>query len=126
MKRIVIQILIYSMPMLCFARRYGNPHLYEFGLPSGEEVGTSLLKAIPLLVIGFIIAYACMWSKKEGEKTSNFGCVGIVIMAIGGIFLLPLLAYVELIFQSVLGIVFLIGIIVAVCYGIYSLFKSNK
>ena len=85
MKRLVIQILIYSIPTLCFAKRYGNPHLYEFGLPSGEEVGASLLKAIPLLVIGFIIAYACMWSKKDGEKTSNFGCVGIVIMAIGGI-----------------------------------------
>jgi hypothetical protein len=114
------------MPMLCLAKRYGNPHLYELGLPSGEEVGTSLLKAIPLLVIGFIIAYACMWSKKDGEKTSSFGCVGVVIMAIGGIFLLPLLAYVELIFQSILGIVFLIGIVIAVCYGIYSLFKSNK
>ena len=57
MKRLFLQIFLFLLPIICAAKPYGGgPRLYEFGLPSGDEVGSSLLKAIPLLVIGFIIA----------------------------------------------------------------------
>lgn len=124
MKKIV-QFAIFLLPTNCLAARHGGPLLSDFGLPSGDEVGTSLLKAIPFLVIGFIIAYVCMWSKKDGEKTSNFGCIGILLMAVGFVFLLPLLVYVELIVNSIIGVVFTMAIIGAICYGIYSLYKSK-
>jgi len=125
MKSFLSEIVLFLLPSICMAKQYGGPHLYDFGLPSGDEVSSSLMKSIPLLILGFIIAYFSMWSKKDGEKRSNFGCVGIIIMGIGGIFLLPLLAYVELIVNSLIGIVLMVVIIGAIGYGIYSLFKSK-
>ena len=69
-----------------------------------------------------------MWNddKKERSKAEqNTGCVGCLIMLIGGAFLIPLLAWVEALFSSVLGVVVVIGIIVLITTGIWNFFNKK-
>ena len=123
-KKLFLILALALFAVMPFAQRgYDGTHLYDLGLPDGEEVGSSLLKAIPLLLIGFLICWFTMWRKEKqesGSEPSNWGCVGCAIMVVGGFFLLPLLAWVELIFQSALGI----GIAIAVVVGIIALIIS--
>ena len=56
-------------------------------------------------------------------ESTYLGCLGTILMIIGGIFLLPLLAWVEYIFQSALSI----GIVIAVVAGgIYAIVNWLK
>ena len=111
---------------------YDRGRLYDFGLPDGKETGDSLVIAIPLLIIGFIICWFTMWSdsnRTTGEnKTKDYlGCGGCLIMVIGGFFLLPLLTWVEAIFSSVLSILIVIGIAITIITAVYNYFnKSNN
>ncbi|MBQ6228450.1 MAG: hypothetical protein IJK08_07815 [Prevotella sp.] len=126
MKRFCSLIIFLIISNIILA--YGEGRLYDFGLPKGEEVGNSLIIAIPLLIIGFIICWFTMWNddKKERSKAEqNTGCVGCLIMLIGGAFLIPLLAWVEALFSSVLGVVVVIGIIVLITTGIWNFFNKK-
>lgn len=125
-KRLYTLLLIFTFSLLSKAQHgYDSGHLYDFGLPDGKEVGDSLLKAIPLLLIGFLICWFTMWSKEKQESGngSNWGFLGCGLMIVGGFFLLPLLAWVELLFQSALGIAIVIAIIIAIIAFIAKFFK---
>lgn len=119
-KRLLLLFLTVLATASTYAQRgYDGSHLYDFGLPDGKEVGDSLLKAIPLLIIGFIILYTT--SKME---STYLGCLGTILMIIGGIFLLPLLAWVEYIFQSALSIGIVIAVVVGGIYAIVNWLKK--
>jgi len=125
MKKIFTIALSLLSSIICFAQRGGTERSYEIiGLADGDEIGESLKIAIPLLIVGFLIAYIFMWSKKDTSKTSNasanIGCLGIIIMAIGAFFLLPLLAWVEYIFVNIMTIGFAIVVVGVIIYFIYS------
>lgn len=67
-----------------------NRRSYEvIGLPKGDEVSESLIIAIPLIIIGFLICYFTWWSKdaqKARDSSSStssgkdtFGCLGVIV-----------------------------------------------
>ncbi len=122
MKKFFLLLFCQFFPILLFAKRFGGPKSYQLGtLPSGEEVGKSLLFAIPLLIIGFLIARA-----GDPKKISILGFgSGCLMMIVGAFLLIPLLVYVELVFDSVLGIIFLIAVPILVIYAIYSWLKKK-
>lgn len=126
MKRLLLTINTIFISIIAFAQRFDNTRLSDFGLPDKEKIGENLIIAIPLLIIGFLIAYITMWSKNEQEKSdSNFpvvGCGGIILMIIGFFFLLPLLAWVEVIGMLIVDIIIVIGIIIL----IISFFKKGS
>ena len=127
MKRLLLIINLIFISITSFAQRYDNTRLSDlFRLPNGEEIGESLIIAIPLLIIGFLIAYVTMWSKANQEKSDNefsyVGCGGIILMIIGFVLLLPLLAWVEVIGMVLVDIAIVIGIIIL----IISFFKKGS
>lgn len=126
MKRLFLVIGLFFSSYYCIAQRYGNERLYDFGLADSKELSHSLSIAIPCLVIGFIICWVTMWGRPEAQnksddKVSYFGCGGCLIMAIGGFFLLPLLAYVELAGK----IIFYIVLIIVSIFAIYNWIKNK-
>jgi len=117
--------------IVCFAQRRPTERSFEvIGLPDGDEIGNSLKIAIPLIIIGLLIAYIFMWSKtgtdKENNTYSYIGCLGIIIVAVGAFFLLPLLAWVEYIFTTILSIGIAIVVAGIIIYIIYSLLTGKK
>ena len=128
-KKILLFVLFLYTTLILAQNSYSERSFNKIGLPKGKEIEKSLFIAIPLLLIGFLLAYIFMWSKKNTEKmnntSSNIGCFGIILMAIGAFFLLPLLAWVEFIFVSVWSVLFAIIIILAIIYMIYSAFKKK-
>ncbi len=127
MRKLWCWVLVFS-PFNLFAQRYPTKRSYEIiELPDVSEIGEALKIAIPLLAIGFLIAYVFMWNKKSQEKESKLqsvGCLGIILMGVGIFFLLPLLAWVELIFVSALSIGIALIVIILIIVLIYSLFKK--
>ncbi len=102
----------------CLPQRYDSKRLYDFGLPDSKEISHTLPIAIVCLIVGFIICWVTMWRKSPEEKAnpdkiSYIGCGGCLIMIVGVLFLLPLLAYVELIGQALFFLVLVIVGIVA-------------
>jgi hypothetical protein len=130
MKKLSITALAMLTSIICFAQRGGTERTYEIiGLADGDEIAESLKIAIPLIIVGFLIAYIFMWSKKEASNTSdastNIGCLGIIIMAIGAFFLLPLLAWVEYIFVNIMTIGIAIVVVGVILYSIYSVLTKK-
>ena len=130
MKKLIFAGSFMLFNIVSFAQRYSSERSYDIiGLPEGDEIGDSLKKAIPLLLIGFIIAYIFMWSKKaqsaNNSSSQNIGCLGIIIMAIGAFFLLPLLAWVEYIFVNIATVGFAIFIVGIIIFIIYSALKKK-
>lgn len=130
MKKIFTTALAIQISIISLAQRGGTERSYEvIGLADGDEIVESLKIAIPLLIVGFLIAYIFMWSKKDTSKSDNasinIGCFGITIMGVGAIFLLPLLVWVEFIFVNIITIgiaIFVVGVII---YFIYSAFTKK-
>jgi hypothetical protein len=124
-KKIFSTCAFLCLALNSFAQRGYSVRSYEaFGLPDGDEVGESLKVAIPLLLIGFLIAYIFMWSKKDTSKVSdastNVGCFGVIIMAVGILFLFPLLTWIEYIFVNIMTLGFAIVIVGVIIFAIYS------
>lgn len=99
-----------------YSQRYSSERTYDIiGLPGGNEIMDALKIGIPLLIVGFIIAYIFMWSKSDEEKQkgegSTMGCIGVIIMGIGFLTLLPLWAWVEAVGVTLVSIVSVIGVI---------------
>lgn len=84
--------------------RYRPRFFEDIGLPDGDEISESLAIALLLILIGFVITYIFTRSEKSKNEGSNWGCLGIIILLIGVFFLLPLLAWVEVIFSSILSL----------------------
>jgi len=126
--KILTLILLLFTTGLYAQRRYSERSYEVTGLPNGDEIGDSLIIAIPLLLVGFLIAYAFTWSKKDIDKASNtstsIGCFGMIIMAVGAFFLLPLLTWLEFIFISIWSIGIAIIVVGIIIYLIYSAFKK--
>lgn len=113
----------------CYPQRYRSERSYDIiGLADGDEIIEALQLGIPLLVIGFLIAYFSMWRKtnkeKQSEKGSTIGCIGIIIIGIGFIVLLPLWAWVEAIGVTLVSVVIGLGIVFAIVYYIYETMKK--
>jgi predicted membrane channel-forming protein YqfA (hemolysin III family) len=119
MKRIFLTTFTNLISVVCFSQRGVTERSYEtVGLLNGDQILDSLKIAIPLIVVGFLIANNFVWSKKDTDKidetSTKIGCFGIIIMAGGVFFLLPLLSWVEFIFVNLmyLGIaIFVVGFI---------------
>lgn len=125
MKKILLITLTTLSNLFCLGYQGGYERSYEIiGLAKGDEIADSLKVAIPLLILGFLIAYIFMWSKnarsKENNSSTNIGCLGLVIMAIGAVFLMPLLAWFEFIFVNIMTIGFAIVVVGVILYFIYS------
>jgi hypothetical protein len=125
MKKIILVTFSILSSIFSFGQRGGSARSYEIiGLAKGDEIADSLKIAIPLLIVGFLIAYIFMWSKnaqsKENNSSTNIGCLGLVIMAIGAFFLMPLLAWFEFIFVNIMTIGFAIVVVGVIIYFIYS------
>jgi len=117
--------------IVCYAQRRPSKRSFEvIGLPDGDKIADSLKIAIPLLIVGFLIAYIFMWSKKDKDKidnvSTNIGCFGIIVMAVGAFFLLPLFAWFEFIFSSIMSIVIAIIVVGVIFFIIYSIFTNKK
>jgi len=130
MNKIGLTLISVLVSITCFAQqgRRTERAFEGIGLPDGGEIGGALKIAIPLLFVGFLIAYIFMWSKNDTSNTNEpstyIGCVGVIIMLVGAFFLLPLLAWAEFIFISIFSIVIIV-IVVAVIIGfIYFFFKK--
>jgi len=118
--------LLYSLDVL--AQRRGGSRSYEItGLADGDSVAQSIMIGVPIILIGFLIAYFTMWNKKsqEKEETSSVGCFGVIIMAIGFFIMLPLLGWIEFIFASITSTVIFFIIIGILIFGISQLFKKS-
>lgn len=107
--------------MCCKAQHYDSSRLYDWGLPDSKELSDSLSIAIPCLIVGFIICWVTMWGKSHKENDSNeevsyIGCGGCLIMVVGGFFLMPLLAYVELAGMALFYLVLIISIILGIIF----------
>lgn len=116
MKRNVSVAVLLCTFIQAYAQRYDNTRTYDIiGLPDGDEIMDALKIAIPLIVVGFLIAYIFMWGKSDEDKQkgegSSMGCIGVIIMGIGFFCLLPLLAWVEAIAVSFVTIAALFGVI---------------
>lgn len=121
MKRNVAITILLCTFIQAYAQRYDNTRTYDIiGLPDGDEIMDALKIAIPLIVVGFLIAYIFMWGKSDEDKQkgegSSMGCIGVIIMGIGFFCLLPLLAWVEAVFVSLISI----AAILAIVYVIWS------
>lgn len=121
MNRFILIIISIIGSLTCFAQRYERS--YEVvGLADGDEIANSLAIGIPLLIVGFLIAWFTMWSKSEEErqKEEGFGCgcFGVIIMGVGLIALLPLLTWVEFVVSSIVGVVIVIAVICLIVFWI--------
>jgi hypothetical protein len=116
--------------------RYSKKGYEIAGLPNKDEIGESLMIAIPLILIGFLICYFVWWNKKTDPKDSGaeaatgakgvIGCLGFLVLLTGLFFLLPILAWVELIGTVAirLGIVFIV--IAVIIYSLYTWSKKSE
>lgn len=121
MKRLLFFIVLYVFHVYCMAQRYDGTRLYDFGLADSKELSHTLSIAIPCLLIGFVICWFTMWrnpNEKQDSVVSCIGCGGCLTMAIGFFFLLPLLAYVELIGMTLFYIVVIVLAIWGICVWI--------
>jgi hypothetical protein len=104
---------------------------YEiFGLSGSDEIISSLIIAIPLILIGFLILYIAFWSKKaktvhlNSEKPMHplhaFGCFGMIIIVGGIFFLIPIIAWIEAIANGILMVVIGLMVFCALLIFLYS------
>lgn len=68
-RRINIFIFLLAYCINCYSQRYSPERTYDIiGLPDGNKIMDALKIGIPLLIVGFIIAYTFMWGKSNEEK----------------------------------------------------------
>lgn len=117
LKKICTLLLLTGVPVLGIAQRYTERSYEVIGLADGDEIADALMVGLPLLLVGFLIAYIFMWRKSDEEKQkgegSTMGCIGIIIMGAGFLCLIPLLAWIEAIGVTIVFVVFVIAIICA-------------
>lgn len=126
--KIVIAVITFlNSNIILSQRRYSEKGYEIVGLPDGDKVGDSLMIGLPILFIGFLIAYFSMWSKQaqSKEETSSIGCIGVIIMIIGLFFLLPILLWFEFIFSSIYALGIGLFIIIFIIYAVYQ-FLNKK
>lgn len=126
-KSIFSTILMLLCVIPATAQRYTEERLYDVvGLADGDEIVDALAVGIPVILIGFLIAYFFMW--RNPGNTSDFdgkiGCFGIILMGIVFFLLLPLWAWVEAIGILIVEILFGLAIVIGIIAFIFGKFKS--
>lgn len=118
MKRIFVAFSGLVLCICSMAQRYSPERSYDvIGLAGGDEISDCLTKGLPFLLIGLLILFACIKDVKKAEKEKKeakeswFGCLGLVLIGISVIIMLPLLAWIEAIVVSIIGILFFVAII---------------
>ncbi len=115
--------------------RYSKKGYEIAGLPNADEIGESLIIAIPLILIGFLICYFVWWNKKTDPKDSGaeaatgakgvIGCLGFLILLIGLFFLLPILAWAELIGTVAIRLGIALVVMAVIIYSLYTWSKKT-
>ncbi len=121
---------IFIILIICLSSCFQTGRTYDiFGLPNKSEVWDSLKIALPFLVGGFIISYLSIWKKRGNSELSSstmgIGCFGMILICVGGIFVIPLWSWVEYFFVSaalIWAVLVLIGFLV---FAIYSKIKDK-
>lgn len=118
MKRIFVAFLGLVLCICSMAQRYSPERSYDIiGLAGGDEISDCLTKGLPFLLIGLLISFICYKGIKKAEKEKKeakeswLGCLGLVLIGISVIIMLPLLAWIEAIIVSIIGILFFVAII---------------
>lgn len=128
-QKVLIVISNFFVVSDCVAQRYRSERSYDIvGLADSDEILEALQLGIPLIIVGFLIAYFSMWRKTEKEKASEsgstIGCIGTIIIGIGFLVLIPLWTWIEVIGITLVNVVLCISIILAILYYIYEVFKK--
>lgn len=121
MKKIFLLLISSIIYTHCIAQRYDGKRTYDIiGLANGNEIGECLIKGIPFLLIGLILlcynikrSQIAMKENKE-EKGSWSGCLSLILIGIAVLIMLPLLAWIEAVFVSIISILGVIGIIILI------------
>jgi hypothetical protein len=105
-KKILVFLFLYLIKIFhVFGQR--SYERYKGPLPSSEVIKESLTYGIPILLIGFFVIKA-LSKAKDSNTTTNFGCLGMLMVAGGILCLYPLLIWIETIVNVLLGIAILI------------------
>ena len=111
MKSIVSFVCLLLCPISCFSQRYRSERSYDIiGLANGDEISDCLEKGLPFFLIGLAILLICVANirqeEKEGRenKGSWWGCFSFILIGIGAIIMLPLLAWIEAVVVSIVGV----------------------
>jgi len=95
-----------------------------FGLASRHEVINSLLIGVPVILLGYLIVRLSWWNKTVRKRNTEssvgnvVGCLGLIIMLAGAIFLFPLLMWLEAIANGIFTFGMAAVAVVAVIAGI--------
>jgi hypothetical protein len=93
------------------------------GLPGGDEILDSLKIALPLILVGSLIAYTFSWRKKSDSESNKIltwiGYSGTIIILIGFLFLIPLWAWFEYIIVSLIKAWMTILVVAFLGYAVY-------
>ena len=122
-KRTSLFILSLMSNLITFARDYSGHRYYDdpdIGLSSGSEVGTGIIIAIIAIPIGYLILN--LSNSKSGEENIFGGCVGVLFIIGGLICLLPLVEWLCVIVNAIIGI----GITLFIIIGIIGWLTSKK
>ena len=109
MKKIFLLLISSIIYTHCIAQRYDGKRTYDIiGLANENEIGECLIKGIPFLLIGLILlcynikcSQIAMKENKE-EKGSWSGCLSLILIGIAVLIMLPLLAWIEAVFVSII------------------------
>ena len=110
-------VALFSTVCHCHAQRYDRTRTYDvIGLPNGEEVWDCICKAFPFILLGLTIIGLQLYGQKHTaenseDKGSWWGCLVFVLIGVGVIMMLPLLAWVEAFFVSVVSAFGFIGLL---------------
>lgn len=127
-KGILTIFFIFFSVLECIAQRYYLGRSYEIvGLADEYEVLEALQLGIPLIFVGFIIAYFTMWRKRKEEnknkKVGNVGCLGVLLMGIGFFVLIPLWTWVEAAVGYLFSIIFVLAIVSVIVIIIFRILR---
>lgn len=117
MNRFCFVVVCSVINITCHAQRYDRTRTYDvIGLPNGEEVWDCICKAFPFILLGLTIIGLQLYGQKHTaenseDKGSWWGCLGFVLIGVGVIMMLPLLAWVEAFFVSVVSAFGFIGLL---------------
>lgn len=100
---------------------------YEIiGLKPWSEVLRYILIGLPFIVVGFLICYLIWWRKRTSRRQSDpdysglsaFGCLGVVLMFVGCLFLLPLIAWIEAVISGFFTVILSFWVVVIGVIGV--------
>lgn len=124
MKKLFSTFILILLNVFCYAQRgWDEPVSSYHDLADSDEIIETLKIALPLLIIGFSLAYFFLWrsnTKDVSQSGRNIGCFGIILLVIGVIISYPLFQWFRYLFVNGFLIVIALFIIGFVIYHIFS------